>query len=186
MRDHSAAVTSFPEIPGRTHFWNERAYNDLTVRSLRFLARTQRSTYDGDRSRRREVTANVAADGVDAFQRYVRAFQSLDADAILPFYDEPCLLISPQGSVPLLTHADVKRFFQDLMADLRKQGYGSSEFPQLRGTLLSQTLTLVSGTGVWRKTGGEELRRFGLTYLLRRTDHSWRIAVAAIHDPTSS
>jgi ketosteroid isomerase-like protein len=126
----------------------------------------------------------MATDGVGAFQQYVRAFEALDPDAILPFYDEPCLSISPQGSVPLLTHADVKQFFQPLMADLRKQGYAASEFPQLRGTLLSQTLTLVSGNGVWRKRGGEELRRFGLTYLLRRTDRSWRIAVAAIHDPT--
>jgi ketosteroid isomerase-like protein len=131
------------------------------------------------------VNDESATDAVEAFRRYVSAFGTLDSEAILPFYDEPCLLISPQGSVALPTHPDVKQFFARLMEDLRQQEYAASEFPRLAGQRLSHTLARVSGDGVWRKKGGQELRRFGLTYLLRRTDDSWRIAVAAVHDESA-
>jgi hypothetical protein len=97
----------------------------------------------------------MAPHAVEAFKRYVSAFGTLDSEAILPFYDEPCLLISPQGSVALPTRSDVKQFFERLMEDLRRQEYLASEFPRLAGQLLSRTLAsagMASGEKRRRRT----------------------------------
>ena len=117
------------------------------------------------------------------FRRYAAAFESLQATAVVPFLHEPALFISPQGVVALSTAAEVERFFGRVMADLRGQGYAKSEFSDLRQHDLGRDLALVSGVGVWRKATGEELRRFGLTYTLCRTAGSWKLVVAAVHDP---
>jgi ketosteroid isomerase-like protein len=127
-----------------------------------------------------------AGEAVEAFKRYAEAFERLEARAVVSFYHEPALLISPQGIVALPTGVDVERFFSRLTADLRAEGYAKSEFPQLSEHYLSSDLSVVSGVGVWRKANGEELRRFGLTYTLCRALPSWKIVVAAIHDPDAA
>lgn len=120
-----------------------------------------------------------------AFMHYVSAFEQLDPRAIVSFYNEPALLISPQGVVSLPTRAHVEQFFGPLMVDLRSKGYSRSEFLRLAEHYLSDKLAIVSGIGIWKNTTGEQLRRFGLTYTLCRTPQSWRIVVAVIHDESS-
>jgi len=127
-----------------------------------------------------------AGEAVEGFKRYAEAFARLDARAIVSFYNEPALLISQQGIVALSTGAEVERFFGRLMAELRVEGYAKSEFPQLSEHSLSSDLSVVSGVGVWRKANGEEMRRFGLTYTLCRALPSWKIVVAAVHDPDAA
>ena len=123
-----------------------------------------------------------AAEPLAAVRSYIHAFERLEPETILPYYDEPCLITSPEGSVALPTHTDVKALFERSMGDLRKQGYAASEFRQLEETRLGQTLAMVTGRGIWRKADGTELRRFGAVYILRRTNDAWRIAVAAFHE----
>jgi ketosteroid isomerase-like protein len=125
-------------------------------------------------------------EAIEAFRRYVEVFERLDPQAVTSYYNEPALLISPQGIASLPTSADVEQFFNSVMADLKAQGYARSEFPRLAEYYLSDELALVSGVGVWKKASGEQLRRFGLTYTLRRTHPSWRIVVATIHDENSA
>jgi ketosteroid isomerase-like protein len=120
---------------------------------------------------------------LDTFSRYVRAFESLRPEAVVPYYHQPCLFISPQGVVALPTGADVAGFFQKVMADLRTSGYVSSAFPDLEVLRLSDSLAAVRGLGIWKKADGTDLRRFGLTYTLRKSDAEWRIVVAVAHDP---
>jgi hypothetical protein len=40
--------------------------------------------------------------------------------------------------------------------------------------------------GLWKKADGTDLRRFGLTYTLRKNNGRWRIVVAVAHDPQGS
>jgi ketosteroid isomerase-like protein len=122
---------------------------------------------------------------IQAFKQYVGAFEQLDPRAVVPFYNEPAMLISQQGVVSLPTGSHVEQFFAPLMAGLRSQGYAGSEFPRLAEHSLSDKLAIVSGVGIWRSATGEQLRRFGLTYTLCRTSNSWRIVVAVIHDESS-
>ena len=120
---------------------------------------------------------------IEFFLRYSKAFKTLDHDAVLPFYHEPCLFISPQGIISLPTRSDVASFFRDVMSNLRAQDYRTSNFAGLRAASLSPNLAVVTGVGTWLRTDGSELRRFGLTYTLWGTGDAWEIAVAAVHDP---
>jgi len=119
---------------------------------------------------------------IEFFLRYSKAFQTLNPDAIPPFYHEPSLFISPQGITSLPTRSDVASFFRDLMSNLRAQDYRTSNFAGLRATSLSPNLAVVTGVGTWRRTDGSELRRFGLTYTLWGTGDAWEIAAAVVHD----
>jgi len=47
---------------------------------------------------------------------------------------------------------------------------------------LSTTTILAGGTAIRYKTDGQELERVGVTYLVQKTDGSWKIAVVVIHD----
>jgi len=125
-------------------------------------------------------------EAIGAFMRYVEVFERLNPQALASFYSEPALMISPAGIASLSTSASVEQFFDSVMADLKAQGYARSEFHRLAEHYLSNELALVSGVGVWKKASGEQLRRFGLTYTLRRTHQSWRIIVATIHDEDSA
>lgn len=118
---------------------------------------------------------------VDVFTSYAQAFETLEPASILSYYHEPCLFIAPQGVLAFPSRAELGPFFGGLMAGLRRDGYTGSRFTKLKGLVLSETLAIVNGTGVWMK-GDTELRRFGFTYSFQRTDE-WRIVVAAIHDP---
>jgi len=120
---------------------------------------------------------------IERFLRYSRAFETLDPQAVLPFYHEPCLFISAEGVVSLPTRSDVAAFFREVMKNLSLQGYRTSEFEGLKAASLSQSLAVVTGVGIWRRADGSELRRFGLTYTLYDMEAGWEIAVAAVHDP---
>ena len=123
------------------------------------------------------------AEAAEAFRQYARAFEQLDPAAVVPYFNQPAILVSPQGVVGLATAAEVEQFFRRVMGELRAQGYARSEFPALTERRLGADLAVVSGVGSWKKATGEELRRFGLTYTLCRTDKTWRIVLAAIHEP---
>jgi ketosteroid isomerase-like protein len=120
---------------------------------------------------------------LETFRRYTQAFETLRPEAVVPYYHEPCLFISPEGVVTLQTSADVAGFFTKVMARLRGDGYASSAFPGLQVLALSDSLRMVRGVGSWKRADGTDLRRFGVTYTLRKSDSAWRIVVAVAHDP---
>jgi ketosteroid isomerase-like protein len=116
------------------------------------------------------------------FQRYARAFQSLDPKAVAGHFNEPALLITPQGVVALSSAADVERAYARIMADLPALGYAGTEFSTVHERRLGDDLALVTGGGTWKKASGEKFMPFGMTYTFRRSGGTWRIVVAAIHD----
>jgi hypothetical protein len=111
--------------------------------------------------------------------------QRLDPRALPPHFHQPALMITPRDVVSLPTAAAVEQAYAPVMAGLPAQGYARTEFPQLAAHRLSDDLVVVSGLSVWTKESGEELQRFGMNYTLRRTELTWRIVVAMIHDPTA-
>ena len=121
-------------------------------------------------------------EAVKAFIDYAKAFETLNPQAVVPYYHEPCMFISPQGVVVLTSQAHVGTFFAEVMEGLSARGYARSTFLNLQGKQLSDILAVVSGVGVWLKADGDELQRFGLTYTLRNTDGNWKIIVATVHD----
>lgn len=113
---------------------------------------------------------------------YYRAFSTLDVRAILPYFHEPCLIISPQGVFSAPTGAAVAAAIKPVMEDLRDKGFGRTELSLRQLKFLSPSTMLASGVAVRFRTGGQELNRAGVTYALTKSDSGWKIAVLITHD----
>jgi ketosteroid isomerase-like protein len=123
------------------------------------------------------------SEAIEAFRRYTDAFQTLSPHAVVPYFNEPAIMITPQGVMALPTGSAVEQAYEHVMAALPAQGYARTEFSTLVEHRLSDDLAIVSGMGTWKKASGEDLQRFAMTYTLRRAARVWRIVVACIHDP---
>jgi ketosteroid isomerase-like protein len=113
---------------------------------------------------------------------YYRAFSTLDAHAVGPYFHEPSQLVSPAGVVPTPTRAAVAAAFQPVMDALRARGFAKSELIDLHLKRLSATTVIAGGVAVRRKTDGEELERAGVVYLLQKTNAGWQFAMVVVHD----
>ena len=122
---------------------------------------------------------------LDSFRRYAQAFQSLDPKAVARHFNEPSLMITPQGVFAFSTPADAEKAYARLMADLPGRGYAGTEFSTLTERQLGDDLALVTGGGTWKKATGEKFMPFEMMYTLRRSGDTWLIVVAAIHAPDS-
>jgi len=120
------------------------------------------------------------SDALAAFQRYTQAFQALDAASVAQHFHEPAFFITPGEVLSLPTLEAVERTYARIMADMPRD-YVRTDFGPLSERRLSDDLAMVRGSGVWKNAANEDLMPFGMTYMLRRTDQTWRIVVAAIH-----
>ena len=113
---------------------------------------------------------------------YYRAFSTLDAEAVKPYFHEPSQLVSPASVVPTPTRAALAALFQPSMEALRARGFAKSELINLHLKRLSAATVIAGGVAVRRKTDGEELERAGVVYLMQKTNAGWQIATIVIHD----
>ncbi len=124
-------------------------------------------------------------DPESVFRTYMRAFETLDPEAALPFYDLPSMFIAPQG-VFVVPNADTARaLLSQFMAQLRSQSYRRTEVVGLKVRKLSPGLASCTGTFVRFNTNDEEITRLGFTYTMRIAG-SWKIVVAALHEPVAA
>jgi hypothetical protein len=114
---------------------------------------------------------------------YYRAFSTLDVQAVLPYFHEPSLLISPQGVLSAPTLAVLAGVFTPAMEGLRTREFGRSELSVGFIESLSPSATLVTGIALRYRSNGQELERVGVTYILHKTESGWKIAVIVLHDP---
>jgi ketosteroid isomerase-like protein len=121
-------------------------------------------------------------DATEFLNRYYTTFSTLDLEAIAPFFNEPCLFISPQGVLACPTRESVKEAFKTIAEGLRAKGYGRSELANLNMKAMSETTVLATGTAVRYKADGLELEHVGVTYILQQSSGGLRIAVTVIHD----
>jgi ketosteroid isomerase-like protein len=113
---------------------------------------------------------------------YYRDFTSLDIQAILPYFHEPCLIIGPQGVFAAPTCSVLASAFTPVMESLRGRGYGRSELSIRQLKSLSPATILVTGVALRFKVDGQALERVGVTYILQKADQHWKIAVLVTHD----
>src|SRR5580704_12067212 len=85
---------------------------------------------------------------------YYRAFSTLDAQAVLPYFHEPSQLISPAGVVPTPTRAAVAAAFRPVMDGLRSRRFAKSQLTNLHLKRLSANTVIAGGVAVRRKTDG--------------------------------
>src|SRR5215467_8202171 len=117
---------------------------------------------------------------LDAVHEYYRVFSTLDMNAIVSCYCEPCLTIAPQGMSSASNRAAVGDFLAPLVGALKAKGYGRSEFVQPQVTMLGEAAALVRGVAVRYTAAGSEMERIPLSYLMHRGDAGWKIAVLVV------
>jgi hypothetical protein len=111
-----------------------------------------------------------------------KAFSTLDAQAVGPYFHEPSQLISPAGVAPTPTRTALAAVFQPVMDGLRARSFGRSELTELRLKQLSASTMIAAGIAVRRKTDGQELERAGVVYILQKANSGWQFATVVIHD----
>ena len=120
-----------------------------------------------------------------AFQAYIQAFETLDADAALPFYHLPCMFIAPQGVFAVPDTNTARTLLSQFMGQLRSQSYHRTEVVGLTVRKLSPGLASFAGTFVRFNAGDEEITRLGFTYTMPYSG-SWKIIVAVVHEPVAA
>jgi ketosteroid isomerase-like protein len=113
---------------------------------------------------------------------YYSAFSTLDVQTVLPYFQEPALLIGPGGMFMAPTRAALPTAFTPTMEGLRGRGFARSELSMRDVKSLNVTTTLVAGVAIRYKLDGQELDRAGVTYVLQKGDSGWKIAVLILHD----
>jgi NTF2-like protein (DUF6841) len=124
--------------------------------------------------------ANEAVNQVIA--DYYRDFSTLNVQAILKYFNEPSLLVGPQGVMPIPDRATLVSVFGPVMEGLRAKGYGRSELELGYVKPLSSSAALIGGVAVRYKTDGQQLERVGVTYVLHKTESGWKFATVILHD----
>jgi hypothetical protein len=114
---------------------------------------------------------------------YYRDFSTLNVQAILPYFNEPSLLVGPHGVIPVPNHAALLAVFGPVMEGLRAKDYGRSEFELDYAKSLSSSVSLIGGVAVRYNADGQLLERVGITYLLHKTESGWKFATVILHDP---
>lgn len=115
------------------------------------------------------------------FNKYMQAVETLDTEAVLPFYHLPIMLIAQQGVFVALDTNTLRASLSQFMEQLRNQSYRRTEVEGLTVRKLSLDLALFSGTFVRFNTNDEEITRLGFTYTMRNAG-SWKIVVAAAYE----
>jgi ketosteroid isomerase-like protein len=117
------------------------------------------------------------------YNEYFQVFQTLRPEAVASFYHVPCMALSPQGVAVMTTSEEIRAFFRTMRTALQARHYARSERGDLQVRPLSAQTALVSTSVVRYATDGKELEQFGATYLFRKAEAGWKIAVITIHDP---
>jgi uncharacterized NTF2-like protein DUF6841 len=117
---------------------------------------------------------------------YIRAFETLDPEAALPFYHLPSMFIAPQGVFAAPDAGTVRALLAQFMGQLRAQSYRHTDVSDLEVRALSSELASCTGVFVRFNASGQEIARPGFTYTMRNSGGSWKIVVAAVHDPLTA
>jgi hypothetical protein len=99
-----------------------------------------------------------------ALRDYNDAFGRGDLSAFGQHCNVPFVRISSEGVKVLPTMSEIEAFYGGVLGDLRERGYWHSTRSELHVKLLDQT---------------------GVTYVLRKTEGEWKIAVVMRHPPAN-
>jgi hypothetical protein len=119
---------------------------------------------------------------VEMLKAYVRAFESLRADEVIPFYELPCTFIRPDGVWVVQDEATALVLADHLIEHAKGQGYHRTEISELTMRTLAPAMVELYGVFVRYSASQAEISRFGFTYIIRGDFDRWRIVVAVAHE----
>ena len=114
---------------------------------------------------------------------YQAAFSGHSPQSTQLFYHKPCMVIDAQRVVVLASDIEIEAFFTTAMQNLEARGWHHSQWNDVSAKQVDDSAVLVSTVAVRYMADGEELERVGATYVFRKTDPGWKIAVAIAHPP---
>jgi hypothetical protein len=106
----------------------------------------------------------------------------LRAEAVVPYYELPCTFVRPEGVWVVHDEAAAVILVNQLIEHAQSQGYHRTDISRLAVRTLAANLAALEGVFVRYDAAQEEIARFGFTYIVRRGEGGWRIAVAVAHD----
>ena len=118
-----------------------------------------------------------------AYRSYVDAFIAGDLSTIMKYCSTPLVVVRQQEVRVLATAADVETFYRAALQRLKERGYSHSKLSEVNVRLLGTGVALVSVVGTRYKIDGSELETLGFTYLFRKTEGVWKLAVITGHPP---
>ncbi len=122
----------------------------------------------------------------DMLTSYVRAFETMDAHAVVPFYNLPCTFIRPDGVWVVSDHETAVALAAHMIDHARSQGYARTAIENVTARTLAANLAMLSGVFVRHDRGDAVIGRFGFTYVVRQEGGAWTIVVAMAHDAPAS
>ena len=117
------------------------------------------------------------------FETYREAYTNLDIDAIVDHYTVPMLSVTEKGLYWLSLEEDVRKVMGAYLDTLREREYDRGRIDSIAYHHLTDRDVIASSTWTRFTTDDEVLERLGTTYLLRRTDEGWQIAMTLLHGP---
>lgn len=131
------------------------------------------------------ASSDAKGDLQHLFKSYDAACLDFDADAVAGFYDLPCLIASPTGTVSFNARGELRAAFARVFSGYRQQGLVSASLVSLK--IESLSAGLAQARAIWSLANGRgtEVASLGCHYALRRSDGSstggkWRISYAAM------
>jgi len=119
---------------------------------------------------------------LEMLDAYVRAFETLRAEDVVPFYELPCTFIRPDGVWIVQDGATALVLAAHLIEHAKSQGYRRTAVSELTMRTLAPGLAELGGVFVRYDESDAETARFGFTYIVRGGSDGWRIVVAVAHD----
>ncbi|MCP4717301.1 MAG: nuclear transport factor 2 family protein, partial [Deltaproteobacteria bacterium] len=120
---------------------------------------------------------------VQMLRDYIQAFNEMLPEKLIPFYHQPATVISSEGVFLLPTQSEMLELLQPVIDGLKESGYLRSEWESIGVKLLNAKVALASAVTIRYKKDGGVLEKFGATYVLRKRDGDWKIAMLTLHGP---
>ena len=121
------------------------------------------------------------------YRDYVKAFETLEPNAVLPYYHTPCMIISSKKVYTLTTPEEIAANFAMGMEALRKVDYARTDIVDLEINLKGVGVAVVSADLKRYTRDGKQLGSQGgiyrYTYTFRKQEDNWRVVAAISHDP---
>src|SRR5882757_9335678 len=114
------------------------------------------------------MNTHLASPAVETFEKYTQAFQSLDPKAVATHFNEPAMMITPDGVHVLPNTTAVEHAYARVMAELPAKRYARTEFSPLKERRLSDDLAELTCSGSWIDRSEQRFMSFGMTFTLRR------------------
>ena len=122
---------------------------------------------------------------VEMLTAYVRAFETLRAEEVVPFYELPCTFIRPNGLWVVQEQEAALVLAAHLIEHAKSQGYCRTAVSGVTMRTLAPGLGELGGIFVRYDAADAEIARMGFTYLVRGGSDGWRIVVAVAHDAST-